>query len=106
MLKVRFVNCCVISNNNFLYGVFFWVCKYTIASKDVRFSVHLLPLASLLNVGSAIFWLNYLLAAEHAVVWLVAALWYNPEGCGLQFPLVSLEFLVNIILSAALLHWG
>jgi hypothetical protein len=38
----------------------------------------------------------------HAVAQLIEALRYKPEGRGFVFPLVSLEFFIYIILSAAL----
>ena len=42
----------------------------------------------------------------HAVAQLVEALRYKPEGRGVRFPIVSLEFFIDIILSAALGLWG
>jgi hypothetical protein len=38
----------------------------------------------------------------HAVAQLVEALRYKPEGRGFDSPVVSLEFFINIILSATL----
>jgi hypothetical protein len=37
---------------------------------------------------------------------LVEALRYKPEGRGIDFPTASLEFFIDIILSAALRPWG
>ena len=42
----------------------------------------------------------------HAVTQLVEALPYKPEGRGVQFPMVSLEFFIDIIFLAALWPWG
>ena len=39
---------------------------------------------------------------EYAVAQLVEALRYKPEGRGVRFPMVSLEFFIDIILPAAL----
>jgi hypothetical protein len=37
---------------------------------------------------------------------MVEALRYKPEGHGFRFPMVSLEFFTDIILSIALWPWG
>jgi len=37
---------------------------------------------------------------------LVEALSYEPEGKGFDFPIMSLEFFIDIILPAALWNWG
>jgi hypothetical protein len=42
----------------------------------------------------------------HAMAQLVEALRYKPESHGLDFPMVSLEFFIHIILPAALWPWG
>jgi hypothetical protein len=42
----------------------------------------------------------------HAVVQLVQALLYKPEGCGFDSQWASLEFYIDIILLAALCPWG
>ena len=39
---------------------------------------------------------------RYAVAQLVEALRYKPEGRGVRFPMVSLEFFIDIILPAAL----
>jgi hypothetical protein len=41
----------------------------------------------------------------HAVAQLVEALHCMPEGRGVRFPIVSLEFFIDIILPAALSPW-
>jgi hypothetical protein len=41
----------------------------------------------------------------HAVAQLVQALRYKPEGHGVQFLMVSLEFFIDVILPAALWPW-
>ena len=40
------------------------------------------------------------------VTQLVEALRYKPEGRGFDSPIVSLEFLIEVILPAALWPWG
>ena len=42
----------------------------------------------------------------YAVAQLVEALRYKPEGRGVDFPMVSREFSIEIILPAALGSWG
>ena len=48
----------------------------------------------------------YIYIWGHAVVQLVEALRYKSEGRGFDFPMVSLEFFINIILPAALWPMG
>ena len=40
------------------------------------------------------------------VAQLIEALGYKPEGRGFRFPMVSLEFFIDIILPVALWPWG
>jgi hypothetical protein len=42
----------------------------------------------------------------HAVAQLVEALRYRPEGRGFDSRWLSFEFLIDVILSAALCPWG
>jgi nitrate reductase alpha subunit len=42
----------------------------------------------------------------HAMVQLVEALRYKPEGRGIDYKMVSLEIFIDIILPAALWSWG
>jgi len=42
----------------------------------------------------------------NTVALLVEALRYKSEGQGFELPKMSLEFFIDIILSAALWHWG
>jgi hypothetical protein len=42
----------------------------------------------------------------HAVAQLVEALRYKPEGRAFRFPMVSLEFFMDVIIPAALWPWG
>ena len=53
------------------------------------------------NAVKAYDWLDF---GTMQLVQLVGALPYNPEGRA-RFPMVSLEFLVDIILPAALWSW-
>ena len=47
-----------------------------------------------------------LLRGTLLVAQLVEALRYKPEGRGVRFPMVSLEFFINVILPAALMALG
>jgi len=47
-----------------------------------------------------------LFTVGHTVAQLVEALRYKPEGQGIDSPMVSLEFFIDIILPAALGPWG
>jgi len=42
----------------------------------------------------------------HAVALLVEPLYYELEGRGVQFPMVSVEYFIDIILPVALWPWG
>jgi len=48
---------------------------------------------------------EYLLCEGHMVVQLDEALYYKPEG-RVRFPMVSLEFFIDVILLAAQWPWG
>jgi len=41
----------------------------------------------------------------HAVAQSIEALRYKPEGSGVDFPMVSIEFSIDIILLAAVWSW-
>ena len=49
---------------------------------------------------------KHFLNKGHAVAQLVEALRYKSEGRWFRFPMVSLEFFIDIILPAALWPWG
>ena len=57
------------------------------------------------KVGNT-FYFEYTFLMGHAVAQLVEALRYKSERSRVQFPVVSMEFFIDIILPAALWPWG
>jgi len=65
-----------------------------------KFAYFRVPIISNLYYIFRLMWIG-----GHAVAQLVEALRYKPEGRELRFPMVSLEFFIDIILPAALWLW-